>query len=1081
MNTITFNKLSTLDKRKLNQNFIKFRLKFPRTLTNLTHYVFVLDKSSSMHADYHHVVEAMHYIPTIIGSDSGQIEEPSVVMYASTAQVIQLRHFDREYPGGMTNFGQAFLQIGEAVKTRLRKPGPKPTAFNIVFMTDGEDTSRQDHTMTMMNFKILIDNLGLPVKINTIAFRTKAHMDYLNYIKNLGTEPGAFKYAENSAEFTILGKFKEILELTDDASTSNCKLTIRLTDGNIHEQNFRGILAEETETDKFYTFFGLLPFDISTVATLETITYGRDTAYTEPYTVDGLISAEALAAATAPDAPPVAPAAPQVTMYDLLNIIALMPATSKPEIMHIAELMKSINVFGKTIINGSGQKIMKLERDEMMAIFESIRQDLDRKLKMIADAVKIGDTTRMAAIQQDLHDAAGTGLTRFTKARIQRKMDERTIKNAQLLRDISTKLETTPLPSAEDTEGIDDSFFICDFQGETASDLLQEEKDEILGFCLQVHIPEHAIDSCNVVVNTVSPTMMTFTTFMNALKYNVNAKGLETAHGGFKIGGRHEAIDTESGFEGRGREKINAWLPLYINPTHFARVQTMLPMVLGQFFTMDMRGFDTSQYLGMFLVLGYCKLNASGERMSRIVVEYEKVCSQIHPKVLKKQGFDLAKEFFEGGKDYREKSVLNNLVTLVGLISIKPDFTFNSQAFLVFYEECLRRHLGEKYRSSGPDLVMEIAEKILYGDQLAESQGIVLDVPTATKSKSTTQLSKQEMKLFNEFGSVVSGYTELSKRRTQLAIPMFTTKVPARPDFVFNAETVDDTSANLIATLLKDFEDSGAGKFCTKVAKMFGVAETDIPSSAKLIAGEYTPLQALMLKTVSIQALCNYRSFSKGDDASYIETTSDPGDGSVWQRVLNNLNQRFAKRRDENWDEYVETHRRRQIVKKMLATPDLLGFGGMLMVAIIGHPTDKHYTDILWSKYNYCSRTGKTFDLLVEKLLDPTTPNTKHRVEKLQQIATGKYYDEERRLEGEVFPMMEGGNAWYASSTIKRKYKEILSSSEYAFIGTMTGGYVAATYGYRASGVPNRHGHSNDNPSSWAIQYRSTRKGANWV
>lgn len=1080
MNTITFNKLVKLDKRELNQNFVKFTLKFPRTLENRTHYVFVIDKSSSMHSDYHHVVEAMHHVRTIIGSDPGQIEEPSIVMYATDARVILFEHFDYQHPGGMTNFGQAFTQIGNAIKTRLRKPGTKPTAFNIVFMTDGEDTSSQDHTMTMMNFKILIDNLGLPVKINTIAFRTKAHMEYLNYIKNLGTEPGVFKYAENSAEFTILSKFKEILELTDDASSANCTLNLHMSDGTTHEQVFKGTLAEETESNKIYTFFGILPFEIATVISVETITYGKDTPYTEPYTVEGIVSPEALAVAAAtPDSVPVVSATSQVTMYDLLNIIALIPATTRPEIIRMAELMKSINIFGKTIINGSGQKIMKLERDEMMAIFESIRQDLDRKLKMIANAVKIGDTTRMAAIQQDLHDAAGTGLTRFTKARIQRKMDERTIKNAQLLRDISTKLDTTPLLTLAETEDIDDEFFICDFQGEPASDLLQEEKDEILGFCLQVHIPEHAIDSCNIVVNTISPTMMTFTTFMNALKYNINAKGLETAHGGFKVGGRHEELDTESGFEGRGREKINAWLPLYINPAHFTRVQTMLPMVLGQFFTMDMRGFDTSQYLGMFLVLGYCKLHVTGERMIRIVAEYEKVCKQIHPKVLKKQGFDLSKEFFEGGKDYREKSVLNNLVTLVGLLAINPDFTFNSQTFMVFYEECLRRHLGEKYRSSGPETVMDIAEKILYGTQLVESQGIKPDAPaTATPA---SRLNKQEMKFFNEFGSVVSGYTNLSKRRSMLAVPMFATTVPARLAFVFNMEIVDDTSASIIATLLKDFEESGSGKFCAKIALMFGVAETDIPSGAKLLSGEYTPLQALMLKTVTIQALRNYRSFSKGDADSYIETTSDPGDGTVWQMILNNLNQHFAKNRDENWEEYVETNRRKQIVDKLLTTPDLLGFGGMLMVAIIGHPTDKHYTDMLWSRYNYCSRTGKTFDLLIEKLLDPTTPNVILRNEKLQQIATGKYYDAERRAEGETFPMMEGGNAWYASTTIKSKYKIILTKDEYEFIATMTGGYVAATYGYRASGKPNRQGHCNKNPSGWAIHHRSTRNGANWV
>ena len=43
---------------------------------------------------------------------------------------------------------------------------------------------------------------------------------------------------------------------------------------------------------------------------------------------------------------------------------------------------------------------------------------------------------------------------------------------------------------------------------------------------------------------------------------------------------------------GRSREPINAWLPLYVNEQHWARVRILIEPILGFFACMDPLGFD---------------------------------------------------------------------------------------------------------------------------------------------------------------------------------------------------------------------------------------------------------------------------------------------------------------------------------------------------------------------------------------------------------------------------------------------------------------------------------------------------------
>ena len=57
-------------------------------------------------------------------------------------------------------------------------------------------------------------------------------------------------------------------------------------------------------------------------------------------------------------------------------------------------------------------------------------------------------------------------------------------------------------------------------------------------------------------------------------------------------------------FCGPDSQAMNAPLPLYLNAQHWRRVEAQLESVLGFFFTLYLLGFQTAQYIALYMVLG---------------------------------------------------------------------------------------------------------------------------------------------------------------------------------------------------------------------------------------------------------------------------------------------------------------------------------------------------------------------------------------------------------------------------------------------------------------------------------------------
>lgn len=103
---------------------------------------------------------------------------------------------------------------------------------------------------------------------------------------------------------------------------------------------------------------------------------------------------------------------------------------------------------------------------------------------------------------------------------------------------------------------------------------------------------------------------------------------------------------------GKGREPINAWLPLYIHKTHWERVKIMLKPILGYFTyyflhaapqpvtilayhfppsrsTLDPLGYDIKQLDVLFLILGTMVVRLGkepGEFQLKLLFSFMRLC-----------------------------------------------------------------------------------------------------------------------------------------------------------------------------------------------------------------------------------------------------------------------------------------------------------------------------------------------------------------------------------------------------------------------------------------------------------------------
>jgi 2'-5' RNA ligase len=324
------------------------------------------------------------------------------------------------------------------------------------------------------------------------------------------------------------------------------------------------------------------------------------------------------------------PSAPGVTVrtIDILEI-AYVPLDYESELCRLR----------RDLFSNTGQfKIVELEmrlneirtkiQNEVPRESRSEALDLYEEVERDLDEVRKLAAEKVGAglVQSDLigRFKALAFRGRLQKARRAKIMDQQTLKNAHLLRGIESQLKKYPMPSKEELNEIDLKFpDLCDdIYGDSLGDILASSHSNILVLGLQVERDEVVVDQPVCLSVTLCNTLVSWATIEKAADFQ-NRQGNASASGSFTFA---EKTCLLKGING---EELNAGLPLYGNAHHYRRVRTLLPLLCGHFFLLSPTGYSYKQIPALFAVLARLHRQAKSDRSIMIVEHFRLVCAEI--------------------------------------------------------------------------------------------------------------------------------------------------------------------------------------------------------------------------------------------------------------------------------------------------------------------------------------------------------------------------------------------------------------------------------------------------------------------
>eukprot|EP00743_Colponemidia_sp_Colp-15_P006324 GILK01006803.1.p1 GENE.GILK01006803.1~~GILK01006803.1.p1 ORF type:complete len:1005 (+),score=180.37 GILK01006803.1:96-3110(+) len=931
-------------------------------------HLLVVDKSGSMAGkSWTQVLQALRYIQEA----SSEKVEPSVILYDGEARLATMADALRTSASGSTNFCAAFDQIQQFVGQS------KSTDIVVTFMTDGEHAARTDPKESLKKLKLFLRCCGKRVTIHTIGFTQSHQFEFLNSIREAGTEPGIYRFASSSD--TLDEKFIELFEFVEN--------TLEIS---VAVDSLKPVKVQcETEFNSFSADVWLTAADLQALSEspVASISFGSSTLQI-----------------------PVERLKPCASL--VIKDLGRQPIESAEDVQMIQKKL------GEVKILHAGMS--KAEQEEAFKAKAELQERLDGYHKTVAEAIRSG-TSHM--VLNDLRYAS-----KFTKAGRERRMNQRVSKNASRMQSVQQRLVELTFDPA-DFESLDKETFRCDLSTEDVVELMEGDISDVLGFGLNISRPEYGVDApTQITINEISNTICSRSAVEQAFKYKINLSGHEDTHGGFSM------RKTEA-FAGRGREPINAFLPMYIHEKHWQRVEVLLEPMLGYFFTLDPFGFDQAQYVAAFTVLGHMFVTNEGTERSNIILsEFTKVCQQILPKARAALGFDLVENFIASPAG-RTKGVVQNLMTLVGwAYATQADVDLFRNALL---EESLRRNFSYHFHGTDRRVVVDRIKNLLYAEHGSEQEEEVASGVAALELEPTQQLKRQ-------------GVTKNSKKKDEHFAEwaksdcgFLKKKVPA-PE----PETVDvqelEFAQHEIAPLDHPSVDAAIQTVLSLVRPdMICEAILKLRTPGCVVDDPLVVIREVprvLMRSMLVQALrfCSNTLVNAGvTSGSYINTHDDPA------QVLISMHEELESQRKMYWESYAESQRALERAKRIVATTDLWAFVGRI-------------------KAETGSRGGSVFDMTCGLLQDATYA-VPLRSDKIRALILGRVVLGEGEYKQE-YPFIAHGNAWNMDATVSGKFKEVLTEDEVISLQLMLRGRVAS-HVYRLSDIPNRHGHCNSNPN----------------
>ncbi|KAL4222636.1 hypothetical protein ACF0H5_018678 [Mactra antiquata] len=713
-----------------------------------THLITVVDNSGSMSGNpWKQVQEALL---TLMGSSLNLKHiHTDFIVYNTSAQRVPInkdnyvRTIETLTTCGATSFVDAFNEVFDVIYESRNQF----TSTVVVFLTDGQDTinrNKQQMDNLVPNLRERIARINEQVTIHTVGFSRDHAFQFLKQVSdNGGTVSGMFRYCEPGDDKTILlQKLEELFDFIT-YSEKTCNINIELLDEN-------SSFVNQTKTPKNVTLKGKLAMQENQKSTITGETWIR----LEPPTclpnvkvslelqerdADGksnislvIKGIERKKLTSSDDKSLWRLRILERNMDDLTDRVA-NAVSSKSDVASLqVRVEKYQKQISKTKVFGNG--ISKQLREVIFAVIKDIQKSLDEVQKMLADYLRSG-TSELSLLAR-AHDMRYQAV--FNKSRRQRVMDQRVSKNIQQATIAQQQLTSLTVNKVEINNLSQDAqgFFYCILSQNSVRDvLLGDDKDDAIGFGLAIQRSEVVLDEPTLVrLHVISGTLVSRHAMLDALEYKINVSSHLKAHGGFTFKDSELGVTTI----GISREPINAWLPLYITPSHWERIKVILKPCLGYFCTLDPLGYHYKQLDVIFTVLGAMIGQLSqyniGEHQLRLLFSVLRTCTACLT------DFDLETQVNECLVNFiaspagRTKDVVPNLYTVVGYALALPlktrkeifkDEDTLQKFLLAIISEWLRRCAGTLYREESVVKLNGILNALIGTDSIDKSERLL--------------------------------------------------------------------------------------------------------------------------------------------------------------------------------------------------------------------------------------------------------------------------------------------------------------------------------------------------------------------
>jgi hypothetical protein len=284
--------------------------------------------------------------------------------------------------------------------------------------------------------------------------------------------------------------------------------------------------------------------------------------------------------------------------------------TTSNAITTVEEIQKQLDKF-KTM------KMKRMERIAKMEPIETLQADVDNIRSILTEKTRSSISKNELAAKMKAMSFQG----KMGKARHGRTMDQRLQKNQELLLKMEQALEDLPLPSAEETQGLDPDLR-DDIGQATASELMEDSKTDILVMGTRNQRSPVVIDQPVCIQVEQCHTSISLESFQTAVDFKIR-------HSNANATGTFDPSEVTEVISGLGRESINSFLPLYVCETHYQRIRLLLPVILGLFFTLSESGYHPKQLPALFAILARLHRQAKTDRHRFMVDQFKQVCSRL--------------------------------------------------------------------------------------------------------------------------------------------------------------------------------------------------------------------------------------------------------------------------------------------------------------------------------------------------------------------------------------------------------------------------------------------------------------------